>query len=310
MNKLDKLFKKFIVEYDPVEYFSRYITPELEGYEKVKTAILLMLVSEDYMINFRHRLHLGLVGMAGTGKTVFMQYLERVFNAVYLTQDTSISTLKADARKKDYGVQIFKNNDKGIICIDEIELMRDRETLRDVMEKGEVIYSKAGNIEKYPARIRLVVGSNNFNNMSEALLDRLDFIFYFNMPSVEEAKKIARKIIELYTGNINYEKQLLLLREYIEWAKSFKPTIGEDDKENVINVFDKYFDYIGEGRTGRFITRILRIATAHAKLYHRNIIDEDIKYALYMIKDREEIISEMRKKHIDKDNKKKKNRKK
>jgi len=293
-DKLDKAFQQFIVEHDPIKYFIRYITPELEGYEKVKTAILLMLVSEDYMINFRHRLHIGLVGLPGTGKSIFMEHLERYYNAVYLTQDTTVSSLKGDARKQDYGIQIFKNHNNGIICIDEIELMKDRETLRDVMEKGEVIYTKAGKLERYPAKIRMVIGSNEFKNLSQALQDRLDFIFYFKKPDKEEAKRITRKVIEFYSGEVNYEKEFMLLKEYIRWVKSFKPRI--DDKDKVISVFDKYFDYLGEGRTGRFITRVMRIATAHAKLYHRNITDSDIKFALYMVKDRDVFLKEYMKK--------------
>jgi len=278
--QLDAYFSSIVREKDALEHFSQYVCPELYGYDDVKKAILLMLVSDDDHPNIRGRIHIGLVGEPGTGKTVFMEYLEREHNAVYLTQDTTISTLKGDARRKDYGVQIFRRANNGIVCFDEIELMEDRETLRDVMEKGEVIYAKGGDIERYEAKVRVVVGSNSFKKLSPALQDRLDFIFQFEMPTKDESKKIARKIVKILMGE-NYMKEAEILREYICWAKRFKPVIQEEEK--IGEVFDQYFDWIGEGRSGRFITKVMRIATAHAKLSHKDVTAENVKVALKLM---------------------------
>lgn len=278
--RLDSYFTEIVNRENPLDYFSRFIAPEIAGCENVKKAILLMLVSRDFIPKMRNRIHIGLVGKPGTGKSILMDYLEREHGAVYLTQDTTISALKGDARKKDYGIQIFKDANEGIICFDEIELMQDRETLRDVMEKGEVIYSKAGTMERYPARVRVIVGSNSFKRLSPALLDRLDFVFEFKEPSVEEAKEIARKIVELYSGE-EYYREKKVLDEYLAWVREFVPKI--EDKEGISQIFNEYFDYKGEGRSGRWITKVLRIAYAYANLYRRNVIPDDVKVAIKMI---------------------------
>jgi len=281
--ELDEIFSNIVRQKNALDYFSSYVCPELYGYDNVKKAILLMLVSDDEYApssTIRHRIHIGMVGLPGTGKTVFMEYLERVFDAVYLTQDTKVSSLKGDARRKDYGIQIFRRANGGIVCFDEIELMEDRETLRDVMEKGEVVYAKGGDLERYDAKVRVVVGSNDFKKLSPALQDRLDFIFEFKMPSKEESKEIARKILKVLTGE-QYIKETEILKRYVEWARNFKPRI--EDEEGITNIFDQYFDFIGEGRSGRFITKVMRIATAHAKLYHKDVTADDVKIALKML---------------------------
>mgnify|MGYP000070600022 CR=1 FL=1 len=278
--KIDEYFTKIIEEKNPLDYFSKFIAPEIAGCETVKKAILLMLVSRDFIPKMRNRIHIGLVGKPGTGKTVLMDYLEREHNAIYLTQDTTISALKGDARKKDYGVQIFKEADGGIVCFDEIELMEDRETLRDVMEKGEVVYSKGGSIEKYPAKVRVVIGSNSFKRLSPALLDRLDFVFEFKEPSVEEAKEIARKIVELYSGE-EYYREKKILDEYLIWVREYTPRIA--DKDGISQIFNEFFDYKGEGKSGRWISKVLRIAYAYANLYRRDVMPEDIKVAIKLI---------------------------
>lgn len=277
--KLDGFFKRVVAENNPLSYFSKFICPEIAGAIDVKKAVLLMLVSRDFLPKVRHRIHIGLVGKPGTGKTVFMEYLEREHGAFYLTQDTSVASLKGDARKHDYGVQVFKRADEGIVCFDEIELMKDRETLRDAMEKGEVVYTKGGGVERYDARVRVVVGSNSFKKLSSALVDRLDFVFEFDVPSRDEAKEIARKVVGIYAGR-EYERERKMLLEYLSWVRGFNPVIESESEEKIGVLFDQYFDWFGEGRSGRWIAKVLRIATAYAKLFKRNVGVDDVKVAL------------------------------
>ena len=279
--ELDTRFKQIITENNPLEYFGKLICPEIAGNDDVKKAILLMLVSKDSLPGIRNRIHIGLVGLPGTGKTVFMEHLEREHGAFYFTADTKTSTLKGDARKQDYGVQVFKMANGGIVCFDEIELMEDKETLRDVMEKGEVIYSKGGKIERYPAKIRTVIGSNEFKKLSIALVDRLDFVFKFIMPSRDEAKEIARKIVSIYAGRAYIEERKILI-EYLEWVGGFEPKITADEEVKITELFDNYFDMLGEGRSGRWVAKVMRIAIAHAKLYKRDVLTNDVRIALKM----------------------------
>lgn len=279
--ELDSRFKEIIAGNNPLECFSKLICPEIAGNENVKKAILLMLVSKDSLPRIRHRIHIGLVGLPGTGKTVFMEYLEREHGAFYFTADTKTSTLKGDARRRDYGVQVLKMADEGIVCFDELELMEDKETLRDAMEKGEVIYSKGGKIERYSAKVRTIIGSNEFKKLSLALVDRLDFTFRFTMPSRDEAKEIARKVVSIYAGRA-YVEERQVLNEYLEWVRDFEPKITADEEVKINEIFESYFDMLGEGRSGRWVAKVMRIAIAHAKLYKRDVLTSDVKTALKM----------------------------
>ena len=282
--ELDKYFTDIARNGNPLDYFSRFVVPELEGAEDVKKALLLMLVSDDEneTTEARKRIHIGLVGEPGTGKTVIMRALERDFGAKYLTQDTTKSSLKGDARKKTYGIQIFKKYHKGIISFDEVELFDDRETLRDVMENGWVQIDKGGGEEKYPARIRIIAGSNTFKKLSPALLDRLDFIFDFKVPTPEESKRIARKVLAIYAGRM-FKEEIYKIQQYLKWIGDFSPALLEEEEHKIGELFDNYFDLIGEGRTGRWISKAIRIAFAHAKLRKDDVRVMDVKVALKML---------------------------
>jgi len=282
--EMDMYFSKIVQEVNPLDYFSKWVVPELEGCEDVKKALLLMLVSDDphETKTARKRIHIGLVGVPGTGKTVIGEAIERDFFAKYLTQDTSKASLKGDARKKDFGIQIFKKYHGGIIIFDEIELFQDRETLRDVMENGWVQINKAGMEEKYPARVRIIAGSNKFDNLSPALQDRLDFIFHFDIPTPEESKRIARKVVAIYAGRM-FKEEIAKLKEYLNWIGNFSPAITEEEEHRINELFDSYFDLTGEGRTGRWISKVMRVAFAHAKLRKDDVKVRDVKVALKML---------------------------
>lgn len=259
--EINKQFEELVQHINPLDYLSQFIAPEIAGHSDVKKALLLMLVSdeENEPFNARRRIHIGMIGKAGTGKSVFMKALERDFGAVYL----------------NFGVQILKQAHRGILCIDEIKLMEqmDREALCDVMESGMVILRKGCEEERYDAKVRFVVGSNSFKNMSDALIDRLDFVFTFEKPSPEEAKEIARN-------------EIAKLREYLQWIGNFSPSILEEDEIKINELFDQYFDITQKGMTGRWRAKVMRIAFAHAKLRKDDVRVEDVKIALKMLNNR------------------------
>jgi DNA replicative helicase MCM subunit Mcm2 (Cdc46/Mcm family) len=279
--QLDQLFYELVRKTDPLTHFSKYICPELAGYEDVKKAVLLMLATDyDHTPSQRDRIHIFLAGKPGTGKTVMMEWLERVVGAKYLTQDTTTASLKADARRKDLGEQIFTKIDGGIVCFDEIALMKDRDTLRDVMEEGAFKIAKAGREEQFPARCRIVAGTNEAERISQALISRFDFFFEFQEPSKDESKEIAKKITRIQAGLLKSETDIL--KEFLLWAKEHIPRVPEHEVETIDRVFDTYFELKSKGKVGRWIASVYRVAKAYARLHKRDVETEDIVVALQL----------------------------
>lgn len=278
--------QKIINEHDPLEYFSKFVCPSIAGNEQVKQALLLMLASNtDGHRNARERINIGFVGEPGTGKSVFMEWLESNMDAVYLTQDTTSVSLKGDVRRDDGGVRIFDkamSSPYRIICIDEIELMKDRETLRDVMEGGFYKINKGGRTIQGDAQLKFLIGSNTFKHLSKALQTRCDFTFYFEQPDVDGSKKIAKKVVDIFCG-MQYQDEIDMLQEYLMWIKQFNPMLIEEEANKIKDTFDKYYEFTQKGNSGRWNMKIMRVAKIIARLNHRDMINADVEKSLKMV---------------------------
>ena len=273
---------------DVFSYWRQSIVPELEGHEDLKDCLLTYLVNyRDMKPNIRDRIHILLVGEAGTGKSLVMQWMETVFGAKYLTgEDLRASSLKGDARRKDLGVRILQQVDEyhgGMLCIDEFELFPDKDSLRSAMESGRVIIAKAGKEIELPTQVKIIAGANELRGVSEAIKSRFDFVFQFEKPTPQESKKIAQKIARLRAGLIDYD--VSILKDFIEVAQGFKPQITKEEVERIDKVFDRYFDIRQIGREGRWIDSVFRIAIAIARIHFEDLKAEHIVRALQM-KDR------------------------
>jgi len=277
--QLNEYFAELVRKTDPLEYFAPTVCPELAGYGEVKKAILLMLATDYDRSGQRDRIHMLLAGKPGTGKTMINQWLKREFNAEYLTMDTTPASLKADARKKDKGVQIFARNNGGIVAFDEIGLLKDIESLRDVAEEGFYVVTKGGEKESHMAQCRIIGGTNEPRKLSPAMINRFDFCFEFKEPSKDESKEIARRITRLQAGEL--ETKTDVLKMYIDWIKDKQPEFT-GNIESYDKVFDSYFELKNAGDVGRWIASVYRIARAYAKLFKRDMVPEDLVTALKM----------------------------
>jgi DNA replicative helicase MCM subunit Mcm2 (Cdc46/Mcm family) len=273
-------------KYDLVKYLAgKYMVPELEGHVDVKEGLLLQLVNEiDAVDGFRDRIHVALIGYPGTGKTLAMAWISKFFDAIYLTgEDLRSSSLKGDARRKDLGAQILLKAHRKILIIDEIELFPDKDSLRSVMENGWFIFAKGGREERFETQVRVIGGANELKGFSRAMLSRFDFVYEFERPTKDQAKAIAKKIVRLRAGLMDYD--LSWFREYVRFVKTHQSVIPESEVPRIESVFEKYFDLTGVGKEGRWIDSVLRAATAIAKLHLRDVKAEDVVRAL-MIKDK------------------------
>jgi len=274
--EIEELLKQLIEKHDALSYFSSLICPRLEGYETVKKAVLLMLVSDDIGQN-RGRIHILLGGEPGTGKSVLIDWLVDEFDALYSDPNTTRVGLTADASRGNLSPGLLAKANGKILCIDEMEFLKDRDALRESMEKGYYKIAKGKFEHVFEAKVRVVGALNEIDKLSQPLRDRFDFEFSFKKPTPDESIRVSQKLLESYFYDDEY-RNVEILKAFVEWTKKFRPKLM--DMEEARGVFEQYFRAKNEGKTGRWIASIIRIAIAIAKVYHRDVKKEDFVKAI------------------------------
>jgi len=267
-----------------VPAFADLLFPNVIGHSDVKIGLLAMMTSQWDAPNERQRIHILLHGKPGTGKSALMFPLERNWEAKYISSSPTAASLKMDARRKDRGAQIFTKNDGNIICLDDIELFADMDSsLRDIMERGFFSDNKGGADTEYPARCRILAATNDIRKMSLPIISRFDLIFNFNFPTVSNSLDIVHQILNNSEEDVEY---LPMLQHYIFLTRNHKPVTIE--KEKIENQFKIYFEKHGlphedggqTGKEGRWISTIMRLATARARMVLGNVGPAEISFAL------------------------------
>jgi len=287
-----ELFKQLAEEKKPFEFLSRYLCPELVGeeYDMIRKATLLLLVTE-VDIRCRHRLHELLWGSAGTGKTVFLSWIEKNVQGVKINAEmTSKTGLVGDARGNKITPGLLAEYDGNVVCIDELDKMnaKDQNGLLQAMEEGEYMIVKGRKRNKFRAEIRAIASANEIDRITRPLLDRFDFIFSLTKPPREERAKHTPRLVKNFIGQTD-EQEIAVLKAYLEWIKDFEPTILEEDLSKVVEMIQMYIlkthTNIDPISFRNLEESILRIAYAMAKLEKRNITTEHIKKSI-MFKDK------------------------
>lgn len=264
---------------DPLEHFSKKVCPELSGHDDVKKAILLMIVNDkDTGRNKRDRIHVLLAGEPGTGKSVLIDWMVSMFQANYCDPNTSRVGLVGDASGGSITPGMLNRSHGGILCIDELEMMPDKDALRESMERGMYKIVKGSKDELFNAAVRIVGSLNNADKLSAPLRERFDFEFSFTIPTVEESKLISQKVLSLYFGQD--DSNVTMLKKYLKWIDGFEPKLSEANRKTAEEIFNKYFEYKEIGKSGRWIASCIRIAKAVAKLHRRDVVPNDFIKAL------------------------------
>ena len=274
----------FSREYDPYTCLPMVFCPEMVGRTDVKQGLLCSLVNPlDTNIGKsrrrRERIHILLYGTAGTGKTIPLEYLSQSWGAIYISADPSAATLKGDARRANRGVQIFSAYNGGIVCIDDIELMKDVDLMRDVMESGRYTIDKGGVHEDYDAQCRVIAATNDIDNLSPAILSRFDLVYDFDLPNIDESISIAKNLLDIDEMDCDIELNYDFIDSYVKIASHYVP--HKEKKEEIMEVMSQTFNAVG-GRSGRWIASVYRIARAIAKIRMKPMGPTEVMEALNM----------------------------
>ena len=243
----------------------------------------MCMMANQYDGTYRERIHILLHGKPGTGKSALMQPLEENWGAKYISMDPSAASLKSDARRKDRGAQIFNKSDGSIVCIDDFELMQDKNALRDVMEKGQYSDTRGGADEIYDAHCRILAATNDMHKIPVPIVSRFDIVFKFSYPTLSQSMDIVRQMLYENEDEINY---LPMLNHYIYLVNCHQPKVIE--KKKIETQFKKYFQEYGipteggedGGKEGRWIRSIDRISKSLARLHLSDVGPDVIETAL------------------------------
>ena len=180
------------------------VAPNIQGLDKQKEAVLLMLIgapnqtTEDGS-SIRGDINILFVGDPGTAKSELLKYASRLApRGLYASgKGSTAAGLTAAVVRERSGMMMLEAGtvvlaDKGIACIDEFDKMRneDRTALHEAMEQQTVSIAKGGINATLNARTAVLAAANpelgrydnykTFNdqiNIDAPLLTRFDLIF-------------------------------------------------------------------------------------------------------------------------------------
>ncbi len=289
--QMHEYFSEIVKNYDPLEYFSKYIAPELKGkqYNEIKKTLLLLLASQ-YDSRKRTRIHILLQGAKGTGKSELLLWMrDKLFAKFANAQYTSQVGLIGDASGKELTPGLLSEAHGNILCIDELDKVKKREDLEGLlqaMEEGQYNVTKGKIREVVKSEVRIIAAANEMDKFPEPLLDRFDFIFTLKVPTREERTKNVKNLVSSFFGKIK-TPDVTVLKEFLNWIKDFEPLPTDLDK--ISKVIESYIKLtnanIDELSYRSLELSILRIAYAYAKLKRSNITPKDVVKAI-TIKDK------------------------
>ena len=264
------------------------VFPSISGYNDVKTCLLCLLANQWDGKN-RERLHILLYGKPGCGKTALMEPLEKNWGAIYLSMDPSGASLKGDSRKEDNGAKILNQADGRVVCIDDIELMKEMNVIRDVMERGSYTITKNGKHVEYDARCRFVAATNDIKKMPFPIVSRFDLVFNFSYPTIQQSIDILHSLLEDEEEDINNEA---LINHYFYLVQTHTPHVtNKAEVESIVrDNLEEFGADTGEGKEGRWMAGILRLAKANARIHLGDVGPEQIEWALMMKRNSDKVL--------------------
>lgn len=302
------------------------IAPSIYGYEPIKEAIMYLLFGgvpkELADIKIRGELNVLLIGDPGTAKSQLLRYVAMLAPRGIFTSGKGASAVGLTAavlRDKNTGEYSLEAGalvlgDKGIVCIDEMDKMRenDRVAIHEAMEQGQISIAKGGIVATLNARTAVLAAANptfgRYNPYSTVvenvtfpvtLLSRFDVIFLMrDIPNVEGDSKLCEHILNIHRrGSPEPPISPELLRKYIGFARSVEPVLSVEASERLEQFYLKMREVSGNAEGSpiaigpRQLEALVRISEARARAALRNeVLAEDAEAAIrIMSKSLEEV---------------------
>lgn len=160
------------------------------GYDDIKQLFYMALASKEPV-------HMLLTGPPGTGKTMFLQQIDKNMSNAFFTVGSNTS--KAGL------VSVLLQHMPRYVCIDEVELMRpsDQTALLHLMETGIIAETKVKNTDRKQLKAWVFATSNDTEKLIDPLKSRFA-IKYVPPYTYEQFRNIAVSRLTKEEG-ISYE---------------------------------------------------------------------------------------------------------
>ncbi len=299
----------------------RSIAPSIYGYDDIKEAITLLLLSGLHKVmpdgvSIRGDINVLLIGDPGTAKSQLLQYVARIAPRGLYTSGrgtTAAGLTAAVIRERAGGMALEAGAlvlaDKGVCCIDEFDKMRpeDRVAIHEAMEQQTVSVAKGGIVATLNARASILSAANPSmgrydpyrtvtDNISlpVTVLSRFDLIFILrDEPEKELDARMSEHILALHGGKaVSPEAEIPpdLLRKYITYARRMKPVLSEEATQSFHN-FYLMMRSVSEGAdtsiaiTPRQLESLVRLSEARARACLRDVVTvEDAEGVISLMK--------------------------
>ncbi|WP_297548534.1 AAA family ATPase [Thermococcus sp.] len=239
----------------PNLYADRVKTPELWASKK---ASLLALVSSKQVVNNNRKwVNVLIIGDKGTGKSMILEDLRKLFHLELVTGGGGTSQVGLIGIAKNdeitgrwvYRAGALARANSSVLLIDEFDKLKDEEykALHTVMSQGYYIFNKADlNVEVNTKESIIAVANPLMGvisnqkiifeqvSFSKTLLDRFDIIIALRSYTSEEVlREIDNRIWEALQGNIKRAIDKELLVKYITYAQRVVPSWDENAIERL-----------------------------------------------------------------------------
>jgi len=247
-----------------LDYWSKYVIPDLKHRDRAKKAILLVLASPEDKYGTKGRVNMLAYGPPGTGKSVIKNFLVDKFDAESIDGPrVSKADITYNKSSDEFG-QLPKAH-KGVLVVEESDEMDEKPLGASLTSLGE-----SGKIEirdmEIPAEVRGVFLSN-FESVDEAIeqwseesVNRFDFTIEFDRLDEDTKDDVISWHYEYFRQPKPSENEELFMK-YLKVCRSHTPSVAEPEK---IDGFKK--EHISEFENVREGISVMNIAWTVARL--------------------------------------------
>lgn len=296
---------------DCFDVLARAIAPSIHGHLSVKKGILLMLIGgvpkkTDEGIKLRGDLNMCLLGDPATAKSALLKWTSNFLpRAVYASGKCSTAAGLTASVVKDADLDNEKIiepgalmlADNGICCIDEFELMeeKDRVAIHEAMEQQTITLSKAGIQATLNARTSILAACLPKNtyyqptqplhknvDMAPPIMSRFDLFFVLqDLADDSQDRCVAEHIINMHRRVRDEETTEVMsqvdLQRYIRLARSLRPKVTPEAQQRLIRCYkklreDRAFVQGAAGVTVRQLESLIRLSEAVARVYLEDLV--------------------------------------
>ena len=289
------------VQYEIKDYFedlTKLIAPSIFGHEDIKQALVLLLLGGTTRplpdVRLRGDIHVLLMGDPGVAKSQFLKRTQQLAPHAIFTSGKGSSAAGLTAAVLNKNRQFYLEAgamvlaDKGVICIDEFDKMReeDRVSIHEAMEQQTLSIAKAGITTTLNARASVLAAANPmFGRIQDtksaasqiefksSLLSRFDLLFWLkDVHDVDQDMRIAMHVLQVHQSTSTSEDAQPL----IHFLKQLAPTMSVEASsflhDTYVQMRQNMYDLEKQSQTRsmipftvRHLEALVRLSEARAK---------------------------------------------